>query len=79
MKDEDITVLWHIRYGHLNFQVLQVLAQKCMVVGLPEVKKLSYCEECVYGKLARFPFQIGRSWTARCKLQLVHADVCGPM
>lgn len=68
-----------LKYGHLNFQGLMVLAQKKMVVGLPEVEKINHCEKCVFGKLARFLFQCGRSWRARQKLQSVYADVCGPM
>lgn len=79
VKNKYIAVLWHMRYGHLNFEGLHVLAHKCMLVGLPEVKKLSYCEDCVYGKLTRFPFQFGKSWRASYKLQLVHVYVFGPM
>ncbi|XP_039118662.1 uncharacterized protein LOC120254665 [Dioscorea cayenensis subsp. rotundata] len=30
-KDEDLGMLWHRRYGHLNFQGLQVLAQHNLV------------------------------------------------
>lgn len=56
-----------------------MLAQQNMVVGFPEVKKICYCEECVYGKLAKLPFNSSKSWRARHKLQLIHADVCGPM
>ncbi|XP_039128879.1 uncharacterized protein LOC120265009 [Dioscorea cayenensis subsp. rotundata] len=34
---------------------------------------------CVYGKQTRLPFGSGTTWRARGRLQMVHADVCGPM
>lgn len=34
---EDDTWRWHYRYGHLNFNGLQTLHQKGMVIGLPEI------------------------------------------
>jgi hypothetical protein len=32
---DDLTYLWHCRYGHLNFKCLKTLQQKKMVRGLP--------------------------------------------
>lgn len=29
--------LWHLRYGHLNVKGLQLLGNKNMIVGLPNV------------------------------------------
>lgn len=45
--------LWHLRYGHLHEKGLKLLVQKNMVVGLPKVKSLDFCEGCVYGKQSR--------------------------
>lgn len=50
-----------------------------MVSVLPSVRKMQHCEDCVFGKLTRLPIRFGRSWKAKHKLQLVHADMCGPM
>jgi len=33
---EDVSWLWHRRYGHLNFSSLKKLADRGMVTGLPE-------------------------------------------
>lgn len=58
---------------------MQFFKQHDMVLGFPLVKKLNYCEDGVYGKLARLPFQLGKSWRPEHRLHLVHANVCGPM
>ena len=46
-----IEVLWHQRYGHLNYNDLFLLQKQGMVEGLPSLKnKLSTCEGCALGK-----------------------------
>lgn len=50
-----------------------------MVFGLPKVENLDFCESCVYGKQSKIIFPIGKSWRASICLELVHADLCGPM
>lgn len=76
---ENQSLLWHRRLGHLGFQGIQFLQQRNLVLGLPKMQKFEKCEACIHGKLARFPFPTGRSWRAKQKWQLIHADVCGPM
>lgn len=76
---EEDCILWHSRFGYLNFQCLQDLKQNGMVIGLPNIKQFNGCEACNYGKLARTSFPHGRSWRAKERLHLVHADLCGPM
>ncbi|KAJ0080658.1 hypothetical protein Patl1_12136 [Pistacia atlantica] len=71
--------LWHLRYGHLNINGLKLLSQKEMVFGLPRIDNLDFCEGCVYGKQNRKSFPIGKSWRASNCLELLHADLCGPM
>eukprot|EP00253_Pinus_taeda_P017073 PITA_17073 len=45
-KDENW--LWHLRFGHLNFGVLNLLSRKGMVKGLPLIEKLNnLCEALV--------------------------------
>eukprot|EP00731_Ephydatia_muelleri_P018948 Em0011g988a len=73
--------LWHQRLGHLNEHQLKEMASQDQVKGLriPCNTRMSFCEKCVEGKMARKPFQsVGEIRTTR-KLQLVHSDVCGPM
>ena len=53
----DESHLWHLRYGHLNYQGLQLLKQGNMVVDLPSIQKNdNICEGCIYGKMHRLPF-----------------------
>lgn len=80
-KIKDSTWLWHYRYGHLNFNGLQTLYQKKMVIGLPQISSPSskVCEECCVGKQHRESFQKGKAWRASAPLELVHSDICGPI
>uniref|UniRef100_A0A803MAM0 Integrase catalytic domain-containing protein n=1 Tax=Chenopodium quinoa TaxID=63459 RepID=A0A803MAM0_CHEQI len=71
--------LWHLRYGHLNGRSLKLLNQKEIVVGLPKIGELSFCEGCVYGKHSKASFPTGKAWRASKCLELVHANLCGPM
>lgn len=78
LKNESL--LWHLRYGHLNINGLKLLNKKDMVFGRPKIDSFdSVCEGCKYRKECRKPFRIGEAWRARCSLELVHADLCGPM
>ncbi|KAJ8633709.1 hypothetical protein MRB53_027045 [Persea americana] len=72
-------VLWHHRYGHLHSKGLKVLSTKEMVLGLPEVGEFEVCEGCLYGKQTRASFPTGKAWRAGKILELLHADLCGPM
>ncbi|XP_076933425.1 uncharacterized protein LOC143599326 [Bidens hawaiensis] len=77
--DDQDSLLWHLRYGHLNGQSLKVLRDKGMVKGLPTIQNWSsVCEGCVFGKQTRqeFPHNASR---ATHIMQLIHTDVVGPM
>jgi len=78
-KGVNETQLWHLRYGHLNINGLKLLTRKNMVIGLPKVGDLELCEACIFGKQSRKSFPVGKSWRASSCLELVHADLCGPM
>ena len=80
MKGEisDESQLWHLRYDHLNQKGLQLLKQKDMVRGLPQINQIEgVCEGCVYGKMHHLSFP-KTSWRAKAPLGLVHADIYGP-
>ncbi|XXG60383.1 hypothetical protein AAC387_Pa04g2305 [Persea americana] len=79
VKGDDDAKLWHLRYGHLNMQGLKLLKSKEMVHGLTKMGELELCEGCVYGKQARGTFPSGKAWRANNCLELLHADLCGPM
>ncbi|GJX61724.1 retrovirus-related pol polyprotein from transposon TNT 1-94 [Tanacetum coccineum] len=51
-----------------------------MVNGLPVIQDLDHVYEgCALGKQTRNPFPFGQSERAKKKLELVHANICGPI
>lgn len=77
---EDKTELWHRRFGHLGHKGLRTLQYKQMVKGLPQIKAASkVCEHCMIGKQHREAIPKKSMWRASQRLQLVHADICGPI
>lgn len=51
-----------------------------MVTGLPQLKDPEVvCEDCVMGKHSRNSFPRQSKWRATKILQLIHADICGPI
>jgi len=77
---QNLEYLWHCRYGHLSFGGLQTLLQKGMVHGLPQSKYSNMiCEDCILGKHHRNSFPRTTTWRASQPLELLHADLCGPI
>lgn len=77
---EDKTELWHRRFSHLSHKGLRTLQYKQMVKGLPQIKAASkVCEHCMIGKQHREAIPKKSLWRASQQLQLVHADICGPI
>ena len=55
--NDDLSKLWHERFGHLNYHSLQQLCNQQMVTGLPLVScKDGVCASCVLGKHHRDSF-----------------------
>jgi len=76
----DESWLWHLRYGHLHFGGLDLLHKKQTVKGLPCIQQpASSCESFILGKHHREKFVSGVSYRAKTRLEIVHADLCGPM
>lgn len=69
----------HRRFAHLNYSDLKVMQQA--VEGLDVVKGLNtsdICEVCAEGKQTRLPFK-NKGHRATSVLEVVHADLCGPL
>ena len=76
----DLTYLWHQRYGHLHYKGLKTLQQRHMVHGLPQLEASNItCTNCFAGKQHRNPIPKASEWCASKVLELVHADICGPI
>ncbi|KAM2045153.1 hypothetical protein ACFX1T_009386 [Malus domestica] len=77
---KDISWLWHLRFGHLNFGGLELLSKKEMVRGLPCISHPDQvCEGCLLGKQFRKSFPKESTTRAQKPLELIHTDVCGPI
>jgi len=72
-SQEEMTMTWHCKLGHMSEQGLKILVECNLIPGLKSVN-LQFCEHCVTSKQHRLMF--GRS-TARSKhiLELIHSDV----
>jgi transposase InsO family protein len=77
---DDLSKLWHERFGHLNYRSLQQLCNQQMVTGLPLVScRDGVCAGCVLDKHHWDSFDKRASWHASGPLQLVHNDLCCPV
>lgn len=50
-----------------------------MVKGLLHIDQIGICKGYVYGKQVKRSFPIGSAWRAFAPLELIHAELCGPM
>lgn len=82
VNDKESLALWHLRYGHLNFDSLKTLNDKSMVNGMSVDSNQDFdrnCEGCIMGKHHRQPFPKKAESSTTHMLELIHSDVCGPM
>lgn len=76
----DLSHLWHRRYAHLSHKGLRTLQFQKMVHGLPHLEASTVvCTDCIMGKQHRDPIPKKSTWRATERLQLIHADICGPI
>nr|GEU96362.1 hypothetical protein [Tanacetum cinerariifolium] len=73
--------LWHRRLSHLNFNYINLLSKKEIVIGLPKLKyvKDQLCSSCELSKAKRSSFKSKAVLSTKERLNLLHMDLCGPM
>ncbi|GJR10641.1 retrovirus-related pol polyprotein from transposon TNT 1-94 [Tanacetum coccineum] len=73
--------LWHRRHSHLNFDYINLLLKKDIVIGLPKLKyvKDQLCSSCKLSKAKRSSFKTKAVPSLKGRLHLLHMDLCGPM
>ncbi|GJT09427.1 retrovirus-related pol polyprotein from transposon TNT 1-94 [Tanacetum coccineum] len=73
--------LWHRRLSHLNFDYINLLLKKDVVIGLPKLKyvKDQLCSSCEVSKAKRSSFKSKTVPSSKGRLNLLHMDLCGPM
>ncbi|CAH2099257.1 unnamed protein product [Euphydryas editha] len=74
-------IIWHRRLGHINSSDMNIMKEGA-VEGINYTNKADIskanCTVCCEGKQTRLPFQ-NSSHRSETILEVVHADVCGPM
>nr|GEX41261.1 retrovirus-related Pol polyprotein from transposon TNT 1-94 [Tanacetum cinerariifolium] len=72
--------LWHRRLSHLNFDYINLLSKKDIVIDLPKLKyvKDQLCSSCELSKAKRSPFESKAVPSLKGRLNLLHMDLCGP-
>ncbi|GJV42309.1 retrovirus-related pol polyprotein from transposon TNT 1-94 [Tanacetum coccineum] len=73
--------LWHQKLSHLNFDYINLLSKKYVVIGLPKLKyvKDQLCSSCEVSKAKRTSFKSKTVPSLKGRLNLLHMDLCGPM
>ncbi|GJV89156.1 retrovirus-related pol polyprotein from transposon TNT 1-94 [Tanacetum coccineum] len=73
--------LWHRRLSHLNFDYINLLSKKDVVIGLPKLKyvKDQLCSSCEVSKAKQSSFKTKVVPSSKGQLNLLHMDLCGPM
>nr|GEU56161.1 retrovirus-related Pol polyprotein from transposon TNT 1-94 [Tanacetum cinerariifolium] len=73
--------LWHRRLSHINFDYINLLLKKDIVIGLPKLKyvKDQLCSSCELSKAKRSSFKSKAIPSLKGRLNLLHMDLCGPM
>nr|GEV28852.1 retrovirus-related Pol polyprotein from transposon TNT 1-94 [Tanacetum cinerariifolium] len=67
--------------SHLNFDYINLLSKKDIVIGLPRLKyaKDQLCSSCEVRKAKRSSFKTKAVTSSKGQLNLLHIDLCGPM
>ena len=77
---EDLSKLRNLTYEHLGFAGLNLLYNKRMVDGFPNiVESCDKSEASILGKQHIILFNYGNSIRERAPLELVHSNLVGPM
>ncbi|GJV06129.1 retrovirus-related pol polyprotein from transposon TNT 1-94 [Tanacetum coccineum] len=73
--------LWHRRLSHLNFDYINLLSKKDIVIGLPKLKyvKDQLCSSCEVSKAKRSSFKSKTVPSSKGRLNLLHMDLMWSM
>ncbi|GJZ54949.1 retrovirus-related pol polyprotein from transposon TNT 1-94, partial [Tanacetum coccineum] len=73
--------LWNRRLFHLNFDHINLLSKKDVVIGLPKLKyvKDQLCSSCEVIKSKRSSFKTKVVQSSKGRQNLLHLNLCGPM
>ena len=79
--DKASWLTWHRRLGHLHHRGMKYLqndpAVAMNIIGAVHPITMEKCEDCIMGKMTRFPFKTGSTKTSRPG-ELIFSDLEGP-
>ena len=80
-NDVNDSWLWHRRLGHASKKTLSKLVKNDLVIGLSKLSfdKDKICYSCQFGKQVRNSFKLKNLISTSRPLELLHADLFGPM
>ena len=75
LLNENSSMLWHKRLGHISNQRIQRLVSEGILDPL-DFSDFQVCIECIKGKQTN----MRKKYANRCSnvLELIHMDICGP-
>nr|GEX11830.1 retrovirus-related Pol polyprotein from transposon TNT 1-94 [Tanacetum cinerariifolium] len=73
--------LWHRRLSHLNFDYINLLSKKDIMIGLSKLKYVTdqLCSSCELSKAKRSSFKSKVVLSSKGRLNLLRKNLCGPM
>uniref|UniRef100_A0A2N9FEH3 CCHC-type domain-containing protein n=1 Tax=Fagus sylvatica TaxID=28930 RepID=A0A2N9FEH3_FAGSY len=76
-SEDDDTLLWHMRLGHMSKRGMRELHKRNLLIGIKSCK-LDFCKYCIMGKQCRVRFKITTHKTKGI-LDYMHLDIWGPV
>uniref|UniRef100_A0A2N9H0H2 Integrase catalytic domain-containing protein n=1 Tax=Fagus sylvatica TaxID=28930 RepID=A0A2N9H0H2_FAGSY len=76
-SEDDDTLLWHMRLGHMSERGMRELHKRNLLTGIKSCK-LDFCKYCIMGKQCRVRFKTATHKTKGI-LDYVHSDIWGPV
>ncbi|KAG8485682.1 hypothetical protein CXB51_019024 [Gossypium anomalum] len=73
LSDDDITKLWHMRLGHMSENGMVELSKRGLLDG-QGIRKLNFCEHCVFRKQKRVHRGIHNT---KGTMEYIHSDLWG--
>nr|GEX24464.1 retrovirus-related Pol polyprotein from transposon TNT 1-94 [Tanacetum cinerariifolium] len=76
-----VFIIKGIRLSHLNFDYINLLSKKDIMIGLPKLEyvKDQLCSSCELSKAKRSSFKTKAVPSSKGRLNLLHMDLCGLM
>ena len=76
----EIRIVRHEIFSHLNFKYLQQLHNEEIIEGFPLIKSSQgVCNGCLVGKHPERRYEVGKERRVASSLELIHSDIFGPM